>query len=132
MKGENKFKMKTNLIGNTFTRVTNSKQREKKHKINEVKDFKRVQEKTKKRIIKKGFYLCDKVQERLGDSKKYIEFLRQLYMYSKGVLDLTEFLNLVDDSVRADENVMNKFDDFLERCEKSGNRFDLESLGYST
>ncbi|KAK9933214.1 hypothetical protein M0R45_020417 [Rubus argutus] len=124
--------MKTNLIGNTFTRVPNLKQREKKHKINEVKDFKRVREKTKKRIIKSGFYLCDKVQERLGDSKKYIEFLRLLYMYSKGVLDLTEFLNLVDDSVRADENLMNKFDDFLEHCEKSGNRFDLDSLGYST
>lgn len=66
-------------------------------------------------MIKRGFDLCEKVRQKLGDAGKYVEFLNKLYLYRKGVLDLTEFLNLVDDSVRADENLMNNFDDFLEQ-----------------
>lgn len=76
-----------------------------------VKDFRRLQAS----LIKRGFDLCEKVREKLGDAGKYVEFLKQLYLYRKGVLDLTEFLNLVDDSVRADEILVNDFDDFLEQ-----------------
>ncbi|KAL6185725.1 hypothetical protein ACLB2K_041852 [Fragaria x ananassa] len=121
--------MKINIIGETFTRIPKSEEIEEKKPRIAVKDLKRVQEKSRKRMMKKeGYSFCDKVRGILKDSDKYIEFLGQLYKYSKGVYDLTEFLNLVDDKVRENERLMFELDEFLESCEESGDRCELRSL----
>ncbi|CAB4286425.1 unnamed protein product [Prunus armeniaca] len=57
-------------------------------------------------ISETAFLLCKRVKENFGDdADKFSEFLVQLHMCRQLRVDLTEFLNLVDDSVRA-ENVL--------------------------
>ncbi|KAB2600432.1 SIN3-like 2 [Pyrus ussuriensis x Pyrus communis] len=68
-----------------------------------------------------------KVREKLRSNDKFVEFLKQLQLYSSGVIDLTEFLNLVDDVLQADEDLMNEFDGFLEHCEKEQMNWSLRS-----
>ncbi|CAN6580142.1 hypothetical protein ACFX13_032277 [Malus domestica] len=92
-----------------------------------VQHFKDAQEKLQKSIYNRGFFLCRKVREKLGSSDKFIAFLKQLHLYSSGVIDLTEFLNLVDDVLRADQDLMNEFDAFLEHCEKEQMNWSLRS-----
>ncbi|KAB2623151.1 hypothetical protein D8674_025333 [Pyrus ussuriensis x Pyrus communis] len=73
-----------------------------------------------KEIDDKSRFLCAKVEEIFnGDVDKYVEFLEQLHQYSQKVVDLTEFLNIVDDSVRADEPLMNELESLLERCQEA-------------
>ncbi|KAM1049744.1 hypothetical protein ACFX2I_031490 [Malus domestica] len=73
-----------------------------------------------KEIDDKSHFLCAKVEEIFnGDVDKYFEFLEHLHQYSQKVVDLTEFLNIIDDSVRADEPLMNKLESLLERCEEA-------------
>ncbi|ONI26202.1 hypothetical protein PRUPE_1G009100 [Prunus persica] len=68
-------------------------------------------------ISEKAFLLCKRVKENFGDdADKFSEFLAQLHMFSQQRVDLTEFLNLVDNFVRADERLMNDLEDFLENC----------------
>ncbi|TQE03546.1 hypothetical protein C1H46_010861 [Malus baccata] len=73
-----------------------------------------------KEIDDKSCFLCAKVEEIFnGDADKYVEFLEHLHQYSQKVVDLTEFLNIVDDSVRANEPLMNELESLLERCEEA-------------
>ncbi|KAM1692215.1 hypothetical protein ACFX2K_031857 [Malus domestica] len=73
-----------------------------------------------KEIDDKSHFLCAKVEEIFNsDVDKYVEFLEHLHQYSQKVVDLTEFLNIVDDSVRADEPLMNELESLLERCEEA-------------
>ncbi|CAB4261457.1 unnamed protein product [Prunus armeniaca] len=64
-------------------------------------------------ISEMAFFLCKRVKENFGDdADKFSEFLAQLHMFSQQRVDLTEFLNLVDDFVRADERLMNDLENF--------------------
>ncbi|CAB4261992.1 unnamed protein product [Prunus armeniaca] len=96
------------------------------NQVQGVKHFKDAQEKLKKSIYDRGFLLFKKVREKLGKDK-FVEFLKQLQRYSNGIIDLTEFLNLVDDAVRDDQDLMNDIDAFLEHCDKEQMNWSLRN-----
>lgn len=87
------------------------------HKI-VVRDIKDIQEKLKKSTYERVVFLCKRAKETLGNAEKYTEFLKQFHMCASGVIDATEFLNLVDDSIQADQSLMHDFDEFLEHYDK--------------
>ncbi|XP_050375040.1 uncharacterized protein LOC126792640 [Argentina anserina] len=83
-----------------------------------VRDMKDIQEKLKKSTYERVTFICKRVKETLGSPEKYTEFLKQFHMYASGVIDATEFLNLIDDLVQADQSLMHDFDEFLEHYDK--------------
>lgn len=122
---QKKVEMEKNVKETTLACKPNPKQG-KKHKIYVfglehriiVKDIKDIQDKLKKSTYERVIFICKKVKETLGNPGKYTEFLKQFHMYASGVIDATEFLNLVDDSVQADQGLMHDFDEFLEHYDK--------------
>ncbi|XP_030553614.2 paired amphipathic helix protein Sin3-like 2 isoform X1 [Rhodamnia argentea] len=70
-----------------------------------------------KSMYNEGFIFCEKVKERLGSSDDYQAFLKCLHMYSNGIIKRIDLQNLVTDLLGKFPDLMDEFNDFLERCE---------------
>ncbi|XP_038715705.1 paired amphipathic helix protein Sin3-like 2 isoform X2 [Tripterygium wilfordii] len=72
---------------------------------------------TSKNMYSQAFVFCEKVKERLHSLDDYQAFLRCLSIYSKGIIKRNDLLNLVTDLLGKYPDLMEEFNDFLERCE---------------
>ncbi|CAH9125249.1 unnamed protein product [Cuscuta epithymum] len=64
------------------------------------------------------FTFCEKVKGRLCSSKEYNAFLHCLNIYSTEIITRDELQSLVTDLLGKHPDLMDGFNDFLERCEK--------------
>ncbi|XP_019161607.1 PREDICTED: paired amphipathic helix protein Sin3-like 2 isoform X2 [Ipomoea nil] len=64
------------------------------------------------------FTFCERVKERLCSSKEYNAFLHCLNIYSTEIITRDELQSLVTDLLGKHPDLMEGFNEFLERCEK--------------
>ncbi|MBA0714762.1 hypothetical protein Golax_013718 [Gossypium laxum] len=76
---------------------------------------------TFKSMCNQGFIFCERVKERLCSSDDYQAFLKCLNIYSNGIIKRNDLQNLVTDLLGKHPDLMNEFNQFLERCENTGN-----------
>ncbi|XP_022774459.1 paired amphipathic helix protein Sin3-like 2 [Durio zibethinus] len=74
---------------------------------------------TFKSMCNQGFLFCEKVKERLCNSDDYQAFLKCLNIYSNGIIKRNDLQNLVTDLLGKYPDLMNEFNQFLERCENT-------------
>ncbi|OMO52741.1 Paired amphipathic helix [Corchorus olitorius] len=74
---------------------------------------------TLKSMCNQGFIFCEKVKERLCSSDDYQAFLKCLNIYSNGIIKRNDLQNLVTDLLGKYPDLMNEFNQFLERCENT-------------
>ncbi|KAK8566032.1 hypothetical protein V6N12_059575 [Hibiscus sabdariffa] len=74
---------------------------------------------TFKSMCNQGFVFCEKVKERLCSSDDYQAFLKCLNIYSNGIIKRNDLQNLVTDLLGKHPDLMNEFNQFLERCENT-------------
>ncbi|GMI67047.1 SIN3-like 2 [Hibiscus trionum] len=74
---------------------------------------------TFKSMCNQGFVFCEKVKERLCSSDDYQAFLKCLNIYSNGIIRRNDLQNLVTDLLGKHPDLMNEFNQFLERCENT-------------
>ncbi|XWS30312.1 hypothetical protein CRYUN_Cryun24cG0106200 [Craigia yunnanensis] len=74
---------------------------------------------TLKSMCNQGFVFCEKVKERLCSSDDYQAFLKCLNIYSNGIIKRNDLQNLVTDLLGKYPDLMNEFNQFLERCENT-------------
>ncbi|KAF5479524.1 hypothetical protein F2P56_000335 [Juglans regia] len=72
---------------------------------------------TLKNMCNQGFIFCDKVKEKLGSSDDYQAFLKCLNIYSNGIIKRSDLQNLVTDLLGKYSDLMDGFNEFLQRCE---------------
>ncbi|KAH7532571.1 hypothetical protein FEM48_Zijuj04G0034500 [Ziziphus jujuba var. spinosa] len=72
---------------------------------------------TLKSMYNQGFIFCEKVKERLCSPDDYQAFLKCLNIYSNGIIKRNDLQNLVTDLLGKFPDLMEEFNDFLERCE---------------
>ncbi|BFG26777.1 hypothetical protein CerSpe_130510 [Prunus speciosa] len=70
-----------------------------------------------KSMYSQGFIFCEKVKERLCSQEDYQAFLKCLHIYSNGIIKRNDLQNLVTDLLGKYPDLMEEFNDFLERCE---------------
>ncbi|KAL9275062.1 Paired amphipathic helix protein Sin3-like 2-like protein [Drosera capensis] len=63
------------------------------------------------------FIFCEKVKEKLGSTDDYQAFLKCLHIYSTEIITRTELQSLVADLLGKYPDLMEGFNEFLERCE---------------
>ncbi|XP_047314701.1 paired amphipathic helix protein Sin3-like 2 isoform X2 [Impatiens glandulifera] len=68
-------------------------------------------------MYKEEFIFCDKVKERLGSSDDYQAFLKCLHIYSTEIITRKELQSLVSDLLGKYPDLMDGFNEFLQRCE---------------
>ncbi|KAE9449196.1 hypothetical protein C3L33_18906, partial [Rhododendron williamsianum] len=68
-------------------------------------------------MYKQEFVFCDKVKERLSSSDDYQTFLKCLHIYSTEIITRVELHNLVLDLLGQYPDLMDGFNEFLERSE---------------
>ncbi|CAI9109588.1 OLC1v1009432C1 [Oldenlandia corymbosa var. corymbosa] len=71
-----------------------------------------------KSIYSQEFSFCEKVKERLRNQEDYQAFLKCLHIYSTEIITRKELQSLVADLLGKFPDLMDGFNDFLERCEK--------------
>ncbi|XWS40811.1 hypothetical protein CRYUN_Cryun17cG0027500 [Craigia yunnanensis] len=74
---------------------------------------------TLKSMCNQGFVFCEKVKERLCSSDDYQAFLKCLNIYSNRIIKRNDLQNLVTDLLGKYPDLMNEFNQFLERCENT-------------
>ncbi|KAK8534022.1 hypothetical protein V6N12_047422 [Hibiscus sabdariffa] len=74
---------------------------------------------TSKSMFNQGFVFCEKVKDRLCSSDDYQAFLKCLNIYSNGIIKRNDLQNLVTDLLGKYPDLMNEFNQFLERCENT-------------
>ncbi|KAK8710215.1 hypothetical protein V6N13_145550 [Hibiscus sabdariffa] len=72
-----------------------------------------------KSMCNRGFVFCEKVKERLCSSDDYQAFLKCLNIYSNGIIKRNDLQTLVTDLLGKYPDLMNEFNQFLERCENT-------------
>ncbi|XP_059670241.1 paired amphipathic helix protein Sin3-like 2 isoform X2 [Cornus florida] len=72
---------------------------------------------TLKSIYNQEFIFCEKVKERLHSSDDYQAFLKCLHIYSTEIITRKELQSLVADLLGKYPDLMDGFNEFLERCE---------------
>ncbi|KAJ8428296.1 hypothetical protein Cgig2_027428 [Carnegiea gigantea] len=72
---------------------------------------------TLKSMYHQEFMFCEKVKERLGNSDDYQAFLKCLHIYSTEIITRSELQSLVADLLGKHPDLMERFNEFLERCE---------------
>lgn len=70
-----------------------------------------------KSMYSQGFIFCEKVKERLCSQEDYQAFLKCLHIYSNGIIKRNDLQNLVTDLLGKYPDLMEEFNEFLERCE---------------
>ncbi|KAF8390325.1 hypothetical protein HHK36_024850 [Tetracentron sinense] len=65
------------------------------------------------------FFFCEKVKEKLHNSDDYQEFLKCLQIYSTETITRSELQSLVGDLLGKYPDLMDGFNEFLVRCEKT-------------
>ncbi|KAK1374318.1 paired amphipathic helix protein Sin3-like 2 [Heracleum sosnowskyi] len=71
-----------------------------------------------KSMYKQEFSFCDKVKERLRNTENYQSFLKCLHIYSTEIISRRELQGLIADLLGKHPDLMEGFNDFLERCER--------------
>ncbi|KAL3526003.1 hypothetical protein ACH5RR_014375 [Cinchona calisaya] len=71
-----------------------------------------------KTIYSQEFSFCEKVKERLHNPDDYQAFLKCLHIYSTEIITRKELQSLVADLLGKYPDLMEGFNEFLERCEK--------------
>ncbi|KAK4272056.1 hypothetical protein QN277_020656 [Acacia crassicarpa] len=72
---------------------------------------------TLKSMYNQAFSFCEKVKEKLGSSDDYQTFLKCLHIFSNGIIKRIDLQNLVTDLLGKYPDLMDEFNEFLERCE---------------
>ncbi|BAU01122.1 hypothetical protein VIGAN_11028300 [Vigna angularis var. angularis] len=72
---------------------------------------------TLKSMYSQAFSFCEKVKEKLSSSDDYQTFLKCLHIFSNGIIKRNDLQNLVTDLLGKHSDLMDEFNDFLERCE---------------
>ncbi|XP_028778645.1 paired amphipathic helix protein Sin3-like 2 isoform X2 [Neltuma alba] len=72
---------------------------------------------TLKSMYNQAFSFCEKVKEKLGSSDDYQAFLKCLHIFSNGIIKRNDLQNLVTDLLGKYPDLMDEFNEFLERCE---------------
>eukprot|EP00268_Persea_americana_P032753 TRINITY_DN322_c0_g1_i5.p1 TRINITY_DN322_c0_g1~~TRINITY_DN322_c0_g1_i5.p1 ORF type:complete len:1449 (+),score=328.48 TRINITY_DN322_c0_g1_i5:313-4659(+) len=72
-----------------------------------------------KNVYHQEFLFCDKVKEKLHNPDTYQEFLKCLHIYSKEIISKPELQNLVGDILGKYPDLMDGFEEFLTKCEKT-------------
>ncbi|KAK7266241.1 hypothetical protein RIF29_18883 [Crotalaria pallida] len=72
---------------------------------------------TLKTMYSQAFSFCEKVKEKLSSSDDYQAFLKCLHIFSNGIIKRNDLQNLVTDLLGKHSDLMDEFNDFLERCE---------------
>ncbi|XP_050383632.1 paired amphipathic helix protein Sin3-like 2 [Argentina anserina] len=72
---------------------------------------------TLKSKYSQAFSFCEKVKERLCSQDDYQAFLKCLHIYSNGIIKRNDLQNLVTDLLGKYPDLMEEFNEFLERCE---------------
>ncbi|KAK7365108.1 hypothetical protein VNO80_13922 [Phaseolus coccineus] len=81
-------------------------------------DFPSYEDKdTLKSMYSQAFSFCEKVKEKLSSSDDYQTFLKCLHIFSNGIIKRNDLQNLVTDLLGKHSDLMDEFNDFLERCE---------------
>lgn len=81
-------------------------------------DFTSYEDKdTLKSMYSQAFSFCEKVKEKLSSSDDYQTFLKCLHIFSNGIIKRNDLQNLVTDLLGKHSDLMDEFNDFLERCE---------------
>ncbi|MED6209113.1 hypothetical protein PIB30_051552 [Stylosanthes scabra] len=70
-----------------------------------------------KNMYGQAFSFCEKVKEKLSSSDDYQAFLKCLHIFSNGIIKRNDLQNLVTDLLGKHSDLMDEFNDFLERCE---------------
>ncbi|GAB4827456.1 hypothetical protein Ancab_034340 [Ancistrocladus abbreviatus] len=70
-----------------------------------------------KSMYSQELIFCEKVKERLGSSDDYQAFLKCLHIYSREIITRSELQSLVADLLGKYPDLMDGFNEFLERCE---------------
>ncbi|CAL0317223.1 unnamed protein product [Lupinus luteus] len=70
-----------------------------------------------KSMYSQAFSFCEKVKEKLSSADDYQAFLKCLHIFSNGIIKRTDLQNLVTDLLGKHSDLMDEFNDFLERCE---------------
>ncbi|KAI4347649.1 hypothetical protein L6164_008441 [Bauhinia variegata] len=70
-----------------------------------------------KSMFNQTFSFCEKVKEKLGSSDDYQAFLKCLHIFSNGIIKRNDLQNLVTDLLGKYPDLMDEFNEFLERCE---------------
>ncbi|CAA0823407.1 Paired amphipathic helix protein Sin3-like 2 [Striga hermonthica] len=70
-----------------------------------------------KSMYRQEFIFCEKVKERLCNAEDYQAFLKCLHIYSKEIITRKELQSLVFDLLGKYPDLMDGFNEFLERCE---------------
>ncbi|CAN1322237.1 Paired amphipathic helix protein Sin3-like 2, partial [Linum perenne] len=70
-----------------------------------------------KSMYHEGFVFCEKVKEKLGSSDDYQAFLKCLNIFNNGIIKKNDLQNLVTDLLGRYPDLMEEFNDFLQRCE---------------
>ncbi|CAA2958732.1 paired amphipathic helix Sin3-like 2 isoform X1 [Olea europaea subsp. europaea] len=73
---------------------------------------------TLKSMYSQEFTFCEKVKERLRSSDDYQAFLKCLHIYSTEIITRKELQSLVADLLGKYPDLMEGFNEFLERCER--------------
>ncbi|KAA8533070.1 hypothetical protein F0562_033397 [Nyssa sinensis] len=71
-----------------------------------------------KSLYNQEFAFCEKVKERLHNSDDYQGFLKCLHIYSREIITRSQLQNLVGDLLGRYPDLMEGFNEFLDRCEK--------------
>lgn len=72
-----------------------------------------------KSMYSQEFAFCEKVKEGLDNSDDYQEFLKCLHIYSREIITRQELQALVRDILVNCQDLVDGFDEFLTRCEKT-------------
>ncbi|GAB2288794.1 hypothetical protein Dimus_023105 [Dionaea muscipula] len=70
-----------------------------------------------KSMYNQEFIFCEKVKEKLGNSDDYQAFLKCLHIYSTEIITRNELQSLVADLLGKYPDLMEGFNEFLQRCE---------------
>ncbi|KAH1100178.1 hypothetical protein GLYMA_13G067800v4 [Glycine max] len=99
-------------------------QDEREHDLDNNRDLNLQRFPDKKKSVKKAegmysqaFSFCEKVKEKLSSSDDYQTFLKCLHIFSNGIIKRNDLQNLVTDLLGKHSDLMDEFNDFLERCE---------------
>ncbi|XP_061373184.1 paired amphipathic helix protein Sin3-like 2 [Gastrolobium bilobum] len=72
---------------------------------------------TLKNMYSQAFSFCEKVKEKLNSADDYQAFLKCLHIFSSGIIKRNDLQNFVTDLLGKHPDLMEEFNDFLERCE---------------
>ncbi|KAL6556145.1 suppressor of nup116-c lethal [Orobanche gracilis] len=68
-------------------------------------------------MYSQAFGFCEKVKEKLSSSDDYQTFLKCLNIFNNRIIKRNDLQNLVTDLLGKHSDLMDEFNDFLERCE---------------